>query len=109
MNDATDAYGGAADRREESRRVVVIKPSGEEHRAGAERRAADDRRGFHANLSISDESAIQDIILWLDKNAGDGWLVGPNENEPRESDVTCRVRFETKEMLDTFTKWLNDI
>tara|TARA_B100001971_G_scaffold113014_1_gene103999 strand:+ start:659 stop:793 length:135 start_codon:yes stop_codon:yes gene_type:complete len=42
------------------------------------------------------------MINWLLENGDDQWSVGSNDNEAEDSEVTCRVRFDSPEKLAAF-------
>jgi hypothetical protein len=93
MTDTAHPNHDSADRRSGQSRRISIAPKDDDKRNRSDRRASSDRRGHHVNLMISDDQGIQDIFTWLIDNADDTWTIGPNDNEPPESAVTCRVRF----------------
>ena len=79
-----------------------------DQRKNDDRRLAEDRRGFYVNLVSDDEVFFDAVIAWLMENGDEKWTIGPNDNEPQGSEVTCRVRFESIEMLAEFETWLNE-
>ena len=102
-----ELYNDTKRREKKSRRVEDI-PTGSDQRKSNDRRVDEDRRGFYVNLVNPIDQYYEEMIAWLLENGRDEWTIGPNDNEPENSDVTCRVRFETKERLDAFITWLDE-
>lgn len=105
----TDTTNPSSDRRSSQSRRISVAPTDEDKRNQSDRREGNDRRGYHVNLMISDDQGIQDVFAWLIGNADDNWTIGPNDNEPQESAVTCRVRFESESQMVAFADWVNSL
>ncbi len=109
MTDATVPSHDKSDRRSGQFRRIAIIPTDADKRSQSDRREGSDRRGYHVNLMISDDQGIQDVFTWLIDNADDSWTIGPNDNEPAESAVTCRVRFQSESQMAAFADWVNSL
>ncbi len=109
MTGATHHSHDTSDRRSDQSRRIAIAPTDDDKRSHPDRREGDDRRGYFVNLMVSDDQGIQDIFTWLIENADDSWTIGPNDNEPPESAVTCRVWFESESQMTTFADWVNTL
>jgi hypothetical protein len=96
-------------RRGDGTRRAVKESVNDDQRKNDDRRLDDDRRGFYVNLLSDDEGFFDAVIAWLMDNGDEKWTIGPNDNEPEGSVVTCRVRFESAEMLRGFETWLDQI
>ena len=97
------------ERREVDVRQAIETQTQKDLRAGEERREPFDRRGIHVNLDNPSEEFVETIITWLMGNAGEGWNIGQAENEPEESDVTWRVKFDRQSDKDSFLIWLHTL
>ena len=106
-DDKSDLYNQSDRRDEENRRVEKI-PIDVDQRERDERRQPDDRRRFFINLLGSGDNFFDDVIQWLLQHGNDQWYIGPNEHEPDDSEVTCRVGFESEEMRSAFKAWLDE-
>ncbi|HJO86298.1 MAG TPA: hypothetical protein QF359_05000 [Rhodospirillales bacterium] len=62
----------------------------------------EDRWGNFVNLISPDEEFYNEMINWLLENGDDQWSVGSNDNEAEDSEVTCRVRFDSPKKLAAF-------
>jgi|GEM_PF-1208636 len=101
-----DTKARTTDRRTGNRRVS-ISASVENRRDKGDRRSPEDRRGNFFNLYNPRDDFLYEAFAWLIDTAQGEWTSGPNENEPDESLVTCRIRFEEKSDLEAFIEWLN--
>jgi hypothetical protein len=108
MADTTHPDNDSSHRRSGPRRISIA-PTGADKRDNSDRREGSDRRGYHVNLMISDDQGIQEIFAWLIDKADDTWTIGPNDNEPAESAVTCRVRFANESDMTAFADWVNSL
>ncbi len=97
-----------SDRRNDDNRRLEDKPTDNDKRKLDERRQPDDRRRHFVNLLGSGDNFFDDVIGWLFQNGNDEWYIGPNENEPEESEVTCRVSFESVDKMTAFKTWLDE-
>ena len=109
MTDAAHPNHDSPDRRSSQSRRISIAPKDDDKRSKSDRREGTDRRGYHVNLMISDDQGIQDVFTWLIDNAEENWTIGPNDNEPSESTVPCRVRFESEGQMTAFADWVNSL
>jgi hypothetical protein len=96
-------------RRGDGTRRAVEESVSDDKRKNDDRRLYDDRRGFYLNLLSDGEGFFDAVIAWLMDHGDEKWTIGPNDNEPEGSEVTCRVRFESAEMLAEFEAWLDQI
>ncbi|MBT4940610.1 MAG: hypothetical protein HN731_09620 [Rhodospirillaceae bacterium] len=105
--DKSDLYN-QSDRRDDDNRRTDDIPIKSDQREIKERRQPDDRRRHFVNLLGSGENFYDEVINWLLQHGNDEWYIGPNEHEPENSEVTCRVSFESVEKMTAFKNWLDD-
>jgi len=97
-----------SDRRDDDNRRVEAISIKTDQRETEERRQPDDRRRHFVNLLGSGEKFYDEVINWLLQHGNDEWYIGPNDHEPEDSQVTCRVSFEGVEIMAAFKDWLDD-
>ncbi|HEB79540.1 MAG TPA: hypothetical protein ENI79_03575 [Rhodospirillales bacterium] len=103
-------YALSERRGDKDRRISIIASAAElefdDRRRGEERRV-EERRGHYLNLAHSNEAFLYEMFLWLKDNIDAGWRIGPNQAEPEHSPVTCRIRFDREDDLESFIVWLD--
>ncbi len=104
--DKTELYN-QSDRRDDDNRRVEDIPTKNDQRELDERRAPEDRRRHFVNLLGSGDNFYDDVVEWLLSYGSDEWYIGPNEHEPEDSEVTCRVSFENVDKMTAFKEWLD--
>ncbi|MCP4710376.1 MAG: hypothetical protein GY869_17270, partial [Planctomycetes bacterium] len=103
----TGDRAGANRRRKEDRRVS-ISASVEDRRLLGDRRSLADRRGHYFNLFDPRDDFLYEVFIWLIDSTEGEWASGANENEPKDSPVTCRIRFDEESDLRAFITWLDE-
>jgi len=104
---ATGDYGRPERRRNDDRRVS-ISASVSDRRSTNDRRSQEDRRGHYFNLFNPRDEFLYEVFIWLIDCTQGEWFSGANENEPDDSPVTCRIRFEEEDDLNAFIAWLTE-
>jgi hypothetical protein len=95
------------DRRQvESRRVSLSTEVTKDQRSDG-RRKSDDRRGKHVNIDKDSENFLFEMCKWFNSSCKGAWQIGPNESEPGNSPVSCRVRFEDEADQTAFNSWVD--
>jgi len=96
------------DRRQvESRRVFLSTKVANDQRSDG-RRKSDDRRGKHVNIDKDGGNFLFEMCKWLNSSCKGTWKIGPNESEPGDSPVSCRVRFKDEADLNAFNAWADN-
>ncbi len=104
----TTGVHARSDRRNKEDRRVSVSASVLDHRQGGDRRGSEDRRGHYHNLFNPDDNFLYEVFVWLVDNTKGKWSSGANVNEPDDSPVTCRVRFDEEADLEAFVAWLSE-
>lgn len=105
----TTLVNSHSERRQKESRRVSISASTNDSRNGADRRQAEDRRGYFENLANPDAHFLSEIMTWLVDNTRGEWRAGANGHEPDDSLISCRIRFEEEADLDAFIAWLSEV